>query len=98
MSIPTNIPSPLIFPSLGPLDEKQYFKDLQELSDLGQSDQKAYTYFKNMPVYVISEKKYYIWAENSPNGKPGKISGGFTYPANIIFDGFDYSGKNFNFY
>jgi hypothetical protein len=76
------------------IDDRLVFRREGDLTDLGPGNLKAYTYYEGMVVICISAlNKMYVWKE-SPTGF---IPGGFTYPANIIANGINYSGRTFNF-
>jgi len=79
-----------------PLDEKTFFKTLEDLADLGNDNNKAFTYYEGMGVYCLEDKKHYIWEEVG-FGQEGIIPGSFVYPPNTIVDEIDYSGRVFNF-
>ncbi len=82
-----------------PLDAKRYYLTLAELGDLGALDFKAYYYYDRLRVLVLEDNKEYIWRKEAIlNETGGVVSTSFTYPANTIANGIDYSGKIFNFF
>jgi hypothetical protein len=80
-----------------PLDAKYSVNTIQELIDLGVDDEKAFTYYRGMTVFLQEEKKLLIWTDNIPNGVVGYLPTNFTYPPNSEYDGIIYSGLEFNF-
>lgn len=94
-----NILSGLFPTNQQPLDAKRYAKTLAELQDLGTSNFKAFYYHDRLRVLCLENNKEYVWREEATLGETsGLVSGGYTYPANTIADGIDYSGKTFNFF
>ena len=77
-----------------PIDDRLVKADLVELANLGTDDYKAYTYYEGMEVFVLSTSSTYKWVED--NTGLG-ITGGFTYPNNVINCGIDYSNRTFDF-
>ena len=93
-----NITSGIFNTSQLPLDSKTYFKTLAELQSLGSGDFKAFYYYEDLIVYCLETKTNYKWREAQFTNEPGVISSSFTYPANSVVDGVDYSNRTFNFF
>ena len=82
-----------------PVDGKVFFNTIAELADLGASDINAYTYYETMRTTVVETALEYVWREESTPGEAGGIVGSsFTYPADVVSDGIDYSNRTFNFF
>lgn len=97
MSTFNNIPTGLIVPAQIPLDAKLYVADEASLTNLGVSNNLAFTYYEGMIVYCVAEKTRWEWREGAV-GEIGLLPTGFTYPSPLIINGVDYSNKTFNFY
>lgn len=81
-----------------PLDAKLWVKNTSELIDLGQNNEKVYSYYKGMLAYDINTDKIYRWVIwDKTQSIPGLLTDGFTYPACHTNDYYDYSNKTFNF-
>lgn len=76
-----------------PIDDRLIFNTFAELIDLGASNFEAFRYYEGMKVYVVETEQEYVWKESST----GALVSSITYPANIIANGIDYSGRSFNF-
>lgn len=99
MSDFSNILGGLNIPSQIPLDIKSYSENELILSDLGVSFNLAYTYFKGLKVFCFEEQTTWEWREVLPGQEnTGLIENDFTYPANIITFGINYSNKTYNFF
>lgn len=82
-----------------PVNGKGYIKTLAELSALGDSDAKAYSYYENMYFQCVENNKEYIWREEVVEGESGGLlETSFTYPPGIITEGIDYSNRTFNIF
>lgn len=99
MSEFVNIPAGLKIPAQIPLDVKTFCANEATLSDLGTSNNLAYTYYDSLRVHCIEEKSNFIWREvQSGEENTGLISTDFTYPDNIVVFGITYSNKVYNFF
>ena len=94
----TNILSALEVSGQIPLDAKLYFTTLAELKDLGDNNIKAFKYYELMPVTCVEDKQKYVWREKVNANDVGILDEDFTYPANAISFGIDYSERVFNFF
>jgi hypothetical protein len=82
-----------------PLDVKQYSPSESNLSDLGISNNLAFTYVKGLVVYCIEEGTRWEWREVLDGEEnTGLLSEDFVYPNGLITFGIDYSLKSFNFF
>lgn len=82
-----------------PLDIKQYSQSESTLSNLGNSNNLAFTYQQGLVVYCIEEESRWEWREvKSGEENTGLLSNDFTYPDGVITFGIDYSLKSFNFF
>ena len=54
-----DFPQSLKVSNMVPLDAKSMVNSLSELTDLGQDDNKAYTYYRGMTIYCHENKKKY---------------------------------------
>lgn len=81
-----------------PLNGKTRFKTIQELTDLGAGNFKAFKYQEDMIVQCIENHTQYIWREVLPSETGGLLPSSFTYPPGAIADGIDYSNRTFNFF
>lgn len=66
-----------------PLDQKTYFVNEAALADLGSDNNLAFSYYKGMQVYCVTEKTRYEWEESLT----GLLPVSFTYPNNLIVNG-----------
>lgn len=96
MSNFVNIPLGYKIPSQIPLDIKGYSASELQLKDLGLNNNLAFTYHQGLVIYCIQEKTRWEWKEALVPG--GLLTTNFTYPANTIAFGINYSGKQYNFY
>lgn len=92
----TPVPTGLIIPSQIPLNNKEYFLSESILSDLGDNNELAFTYYKGMLAYCAEENTWYEWKEVEPNDNT-LLPINFTYPNGWIAEGIDYSNKLYNF-
>lgn len=79
-----------------PLDVKQYVQNELTLSNLGISNNLAFTYVKGLVVYCIDEGTRWEWKPSLGSG--GLLAIDYVYPANIIAFGVIYSNQAYNFY
>jgi len=79
-----------------PTDAKRYFVTYADMIDLGENNFKAYKYYDGMTVMCAENKKTYIWQEVT-QFDVGNLAEDFFYPANLIVNGIDYSGKKYDF-
>lgn len=96
MSKTSDISASLRVVTQAPLDSKLIFNTLNELTDLGDQNNLAFTYYEGMNVYCIETKTFYSWREIN-YGENGIIPGAFSYPPKSESNGIDYSGRVFNF-
>jgi hypothetical protein len=75
-----------------PLDDRLVFTNMTDLQDLGTDDVNAYRYYEGLFAWVVDDHKGYIWEESAT----GALVTSYTYPANHIVNGVDYSGRSFN--
>ena len=94
----TNILSALEVSGQIPLDAKLYFTTLAELKDLGDNNIKAFKYYELMPVTCVEDKQKYVWREKVNANDVGILDEDFTYPANAVSFGINYSERVFNFF
>lgn len=94
-----NIPAGLRLSTQIPLDVKSYIADEATLAYLGTANNLAYTYVDGMIIYCIAEKTKYVWREvEAGEENTGLVPLDFTYPANSITFGINYSSKKYNFF
>lgn len=98
MSNSINLATSITVSSQLPLDGKAYFPTLSSMADLGESDYKAFIYQDSLVVECVENKEQYIWRERLAEDTEEIITGNYTYPAGAISNGFDYSGKIYNFF
>lgn len=79
--------------SQSPMDDRLVFDTLANLQDLGTGNREAYRYFEGITVFCLEDNKMYAWLESAT----GLLPTSFTYPADSIGFGIDYSGRSFNF-
>lgn len=79
-----------------PLDVKQYIQNELLLSNLGVSNNLAFTYTKGLIIYCIDEGTRWEWKPSLGSG--GLLSTDYIYPSNIITFGINYSNQAYNFY
>lgn len=95
----TNIPTALRVPAQIPLDIKTIALNETVLSNLGDNDNLAFTYYNGLKVYCVEEKTTYIWKEvEIGEENTGLLTSDFTYPDNLIVNNVDYSLKSYNFF
>lgn len=95
----TNIPTGLKITSQIPLDVKGNIINEAALAYLGIDDNLAFTYPERLVVTCLEEGTRYIWREVEVGEEnTGLIPLDFTYPADIITYGIDYSNRTFNFF
>jgi hypothetical protein len=82
-----------------PLDAKEYALTLNELSNLGLSNNLAYTYTEGLIVYCVENKKRYEWRQVSLSDQSiGLLANNFIYQESINTYGINYSNRAFNFF
>jgi hypothetical protein len=79
-----------------PLDVKNWIASENSLSNLGVSNNLAFTYVKGMIIYCVQEGTRWEWKPSTEG--IGLLTQDFTYPANIITFGINYSNQTYNFY
>lgn len=92
-----DIASGLRIPVQIPLDAKAYSESESVLSDLGVSDNLAYTYYDSLIVSCRQERTNWEWRE-ALEGESGLLGTNFVYPPNWIVYGVNYSMLPFNFF
>jgi hypothetical protein len=86
-------------PTQIPLDVKEWVADENTLSYLGVSDNLAFTYHDKIIINCFLEGTSYIWREVQPGEEnTGLVPIDFTYPADVVIYGIDYSNKTYNFF
>ena len=95
-----NILSSYLNASQVPYDAKLYAVKLNDLAELGINSNKAFTYYEDLNVDCVENHTTYVWREELSLGETGGIltNGTYVYPANVIANGIDYSGRKFNFF
>lgn len=94
-----NIPAGLKITTQIPLNIKENIINEATLAYLGIADNLAFTYHDQLVVTCLEEGTRYIWREVQVGEEnSGLVPLDFTYPANIIVYGIDYSNKTFNFF
>lgn len=93
----SDISTGLRIPIQVPLDPKAWAVSELALSNLGPSDNLAYTYFDGIIIICQQEKTRWEWREVIGN-EVGLIQNNFQYPPNWIVFGINYSSKNYNFF
>lgn len=94
-----NILTGLNIPAQIPLDVKLFSISEEELSDLGLNNNKAFTYYKDMFIYCLNERKTYQWREVLVGEEnSGLLTNDFIYPNNLTVFGVNYSNKRYNFF
>lgn len=95
----TNIPTGLTIPTQIPLDVKEFIQNESLLSNLGQNNNLAFTYYDGIVIKCINENTLYEWREvKIGEENTGLISIDFTYPNNHSSFGINYSNRKFNFF
>jgi hypothetical protein len=92
----TDITTGLRVPAQIPLDIKSISLSEVVLSNLGNNNNLAFTYYEGLVVYCQEEETYWVWKE--ANNSQGLLEENFQYPINWIVNGIDYSEKEYNFY
>ena len=80
-----------------PLDAKMMVNKLSDLLDLGEDNNKAFTYHRGMIVFCHEAKNFFIWIDEFPENIYKLLPTDFQYPNGAVYDGEDYSYKKFNF-
>jgi hypothetical protein len=94
-----NIPAGLRLSTQIPLDVKSYIANEATLAYLGAANNLAYTYVDGMEIYCVAEKTKWVWREVEVGEEnTGLVPLDFTYPANSITFGINYSSKKYNFF
>ena len=93
-----DIASGLYVPKQVFLDAKNNVASESTLSYLGVDNNLALTYPKGIVIKCSLEGSYWEWRERSITDGSGLISTDYTYPANVIVDGVEYSNKVYNFF
>lgn len=89
----------LYIPSQIPLDVKRFVESEEELSNLGPSNAKAYSYYQGMVVYCFVEQSRWEWREVSLGEEnTGLLSNDYTYDDEIFGLDVEYSNRVFNFF
>jgi len=94
-----NIPSGLRVQTQIPLDAKINILNESALSNLGESNNLAYTYHDKIVVTCLQEGTTWIWKQvEAGKENTGLIPIDFVYPFGITAYGIDYSNKKYNFF
>ncbi len=95
----SNIPSGLRVQTQIPLDAKINVLNESTLSNLGESNNLAYTYHDKIVVTCLQEGTTWIWKQvEAGKENTGLIPIDFVYPFGITAYGIDYSNKKYNFF
>lgn len=81
-----------------PLVGNSVVKLLSDLSNLGNNNIKAYSYYEDMTIRCIENHITYRWREVEENETGGLIENNFTYPNKVVSNGITYSNRTFNFF
>ena len=95
-----DFPQSLRLASMLPLDSKNSVSTLDELKQLGENNNKAFSYYRGLIVYCNENKTRYEWTDDLyENGikKEVLLDNDFKYPRGTKVDDIDYSNKIFNF-
>lgn len=82
-----------------PLDTKTIQYKFSSIISLGVGNEKIFSYYENMVVNCLENKKSYLWSDvtKAPSNYI-LVSTIASYPANHIVDGIDYSLRQFGMY
>lgn len=98
------MPTQSIFTSLenggqGPLDSKTHFLTINEMTNLGDNNEKVFKYYEGMPAYCVENNTEYRWRERTTNETESSLlNQDYVYPDGAIYDDIDYSQRAFNFF
>src|SRR6478609_8620434 len=92
-----NLPLGLRVQTQIPLNVKEYALSEEALTDLGPSNNLAYTYTQGLVVYCVEEGTRWEWREPLLD-EEGLLPTDFIYPDGLVTFGIDYSNKAFNFF
>lgn len=83
-----------------PLDAKNIEVSLLSLKEkISENPLIFYSFYKGMEIYIQDEGQKIIWDEVSPsNSSKTILDDNHIYPTNVIYEEYDYSGKEFNFF
>lgn len=79
-----------------PLDIKTRFVTLDEMKNLGEDYNRAFTYYDGLKTFCLEDRNSYIWKEVA-FGEKGVLPQNFVYPPDTVIGDVDYSSKTFNF-
>lgn len=100
MAASANTPQNYSVSGQAPLDAKLVFKNKQEFFDLkSQVPTYAFNFYKGMLVYFETEEQMYVWElifSKFYDENDRIDENPFTYPADSVYNGLDYSNKVFN--
>lgn len=82
-----------------PLDSKTISTSLNVLmAEISSNPSLYHSFYKGMKIYLQEEGEEIIWTEiTEANESDGILDENFTYPNSTVYQGFNYSGKEFNF-
>ena len=82
-----------------PWDHKRFSVSELELSNLGTSNNLAFTYYDGLKVFCWQQKTEWIWREVKPGEEnTGLIASDFTYPNGVVYPNPGYQDKKYNFF
>lgn len=82
-----------------PLDSKTISPSLNVLkAEISSNPSIYYSFYKGMKIYLQEEEEEIIWTEiTEANEDESILDENFIYPNSTVYEGFNYSGKEFNF-
>ena len=95
----SDIATSLRVPTQLPLDHKRFAVSELALSNLGDADNLAFTYYDNLKVFCWNEKSEFVWREvKTGEEDTGLVPSDFTYPNGVVYPNPGYEGKKYNFF
>lgn len=95
----SDIPTSLRVTTQLPLDHKRFSVSEAELSNLGTSNNLAFTYYDNLKVFCWAEKSEWVWRQVQPGEEnTGLVASDFIYPNGVIYPNPGYENKKYNFF
>lgn len=80
-----------------PLDAKSFAFTLEELSDLGKDNYKAFKYYRGFIILCQEDGKFYQWTDDLEGRNDKLLPEDFIYPEGLEMNDMDYSNLAFNF-
>ena len=95
-----SLPNSFSISGQSPVDDKSIALNLVQVTGKVEADPNyKFTLYKGLKIYLQEEGKEIIFEQINPeNSSERLMSSNITYPEGSIYEGYNYHGKEFNFF